>query len=694
MVDQMVITNSTKETEAAVEPEVVGLSPRLSHVFYGADYNPEQWPEETWLEDVKLMRQAGVNLVSLGIFSWSRLEPRPGEYDFGWLDKIIDLLHANGIMIDLATATASPPPWLAKLHPDSLPVTQTGKTLWTGSRQAFCPSSPAYRDGIQKLVRQIAERYKNHPGLVMWHINNEYGCHVPECYCNNSAIAFREWLGCRYGSIEALNEAWGTAFWSQRYSDWDEVNPPRSAPSFINPTQQLDFKRFSSDALLECFKLENKILKEVTPDVPVTTNFMNFFKPMDYWKWAEQQDVISNDSYPDPTDPNSIVDSALGYDLMRSLGGGKPWLLMEQTSGQVNWRAQNALKRPGQMRLWSYQAVARGADGIMFFQWRASKAGAEKFHSALVPHVGTENSRIWREVSQLGTELAGLDAILNSRTNAEVAIIFDWESWWALELDAKPSTSVKMMSQLKAYYEPLYRRNIAVDLVRPDADLSKYRVVLVPNLYMTQDGVAQNLEEFVTKGGKLIMSFFSGIADQNDHIHLGGYPAPFRKMLGLRVEEFDAYAPGQTNTISVAGGDSYQCDLWSDVIDLEGAEALATFENDFYAGRPALTRYEFGQGVSYYLGTRPEAAMLEWLLGKVCREAQVQAPLTTPEGVEVQRRENENGTFLFILNHNRQPIEVDLPEVYDDLINHHKQGGKLKLEPFGVAVLKAVQAKF
>lgn len=678
------------QKQPMVSAERGALTPKLPHMLYGGDYNPEQWSEETWLEDVQLMQQAGVNLVSLGIFSWSLLEPRPGHYDFSWLDRIIDLLHRHGIKLDLATATASPPPWMAKHHPETLPVTRTGVKLWPGSRQQYCPSSPIYRDRAVKLVREIVTRYKDHPALVMWHINNEYGCHVAECYCDVSAAAFREWLQQRYGSLEGLNEAWGTAFWSQHYYEWDEIYPPRAAPTFINPAQQIDFKRFSSDELIQCFELEKQVLREITPEIPLTTNFMGFFKPADYWKWARREDIISNDTYPDPGDPGSKVDAAMVCDLMRSLAGGKPWLVMEQTSSQVNWRPQNALKRPGQMRLWSYQAVARGANGVMFFQWRASKAGAEKFHGALVPHVDIENSRVWREVAQLGGELGKLDALLSSEVKAKVAIIFDWDNWWALELDAHPSGDIKQLNQLKAYYEPLFRQNIVVDFVPSSADLSNYSVVLVPNLYLVKDDVAARFERFVENGGRLVMSFFSGIVDENDQIYLGGYPAPFRKLLGLRVEEFDPYVSGHSKQISVPGEGDYKCELWSDVIDLEGAEALAHFKDDFYAGRAAVTRNQFGRGASYYLGTQPDAAFMAQLLEQVCQEAGVEPALKTktPEGVEVVRREADGRSFLFILNHNATAVELEVAENSHSLLSGNPSGGKLKLEPFGAAVLE------
>ncbi|HKF16740.1 MAG TPA: beta-galactosidase, partial [Candidatus Dormibacteraeota bacterium] len=387
------------------------LGHRLPRLAYGGDYNPDQWPEEVWSEDVRLMREAGVNLVSLGIFSWSRLQPREDSFEFGWLDRLMDLLHESGVAVDLATATASPPPWLSHRHPEMLPVTADGVRLWPGGRQHYCPSSPVYRNAAGRLVSALAERYASHPALAMWHVGNEYGCHVPACWCDESARDFRDWLRQRYHSLEELNRAWGTDFWSQRYSAWEEILPPRRAPTWPNPSQQLDFHRFSSDALLECYELERSVLAEQSPGVPITTNFMGFFKPLDYWKWAEREDVVSNDSYPDPADPDAHVGAAMAGDLMRSLGRGRPWLLMEQTPNRVNWRPVNVAKAPGQMRLWSYQAVARGADGVMFFQWRQSRASAEKFHSAMVPHGPVESSPTWREVVRLGRELRDLDDV-------------------------------------------------------------------------------------------------------------------------------------------------------------------------------------------------------------------------------------------------------------------------------------------
>ena len=427
--------------------------------------------------------------------------------------------------------------------------------------------------------------------------------------------------------------------------------------------------------------MERDILREVTPDVPVTTNFMGTFKPIDLWRWAAEVDVVANDSYPDPGDGEAGIHAALQSDLMRSLGDGKPWILMEQAPSQVQWRTRNALKAPGMMRLWSLQAVARGACGVMFFQWRQSKAGAEKFHSGMVPHAGTEG-RVWHEVRDLGGELKKLADVSASRVEADAAIVFDWDTWWALELDARPSADLRYLEQIYRYYAPLWRQNITIDFVKPDADLSRYKLVLVPNLYLVRDEAAVNLERYVQNGGTLAMSFFSGIADENDHIRLGGYPAPFRKLLGLTVEEFDALPVGVSNTVQ--GDASFSADLWADVITLEGAQSLGTFAEDFYAGRPAVTQHDFGSGRSFYLGTRPDEAGMAWFLDKVCEHAGIQAE-SFPAGVEAVRRVADGSHYLALLNHTDRSVEVEAEGT--DMVSGDAVAGRLELPPYGVAFL-------
>ncbi len=423
------------------------LTERLGgRMAFGGDYNPEQWPESVWPDDVALMRQAGVNLVSVGIFSWALLEPEPGRYEFGWLDRILDLLHAGGIAVDLSNASATPPPWFSHRHPESLLTDADGVTRSYGARQGFCPSSAAYRSAAAGLTTAIADRYAGHPAVAMWHVHNEYGNHNWSCYCDVSATAFREWLLRRYGSLDELNDAWGTTFWSQRYHKWDEILPPRTPAykTFANPTQQLDFSRFSSDELLDCYRAEADLIR-ARSDLPVTTNFMQFWKPIDYWRWSQNVELISNDHYRMAARGPAAAthDLAMAADLVRSLADDAPWLLMEHSTSAVNWQPRNPAKPTGQMRRDSLTHIARGSDGALFFQWRASRAGAEKFHSGMLPHAGTDTDR-WREVCDLGTTLAALGPVAGSRTIANIAIAFDWHAWWGVELDSHPrSTSTR-----------------------------------------------------------------------------------------------------------------------------------------------------------------------------------------------------------------------------------------------------------
>ncbi|GAA0707319.1 beta-galactosidase [Dactylosporangium roseum] len=595
-------------------------------LIFGGDYNPEQWPEHTWHDDMRLMGEAGITMVTVGVFAWSRLEPQPGRFDFGWLDRVLDLLHANGIGVDLATASATPPPWLVREHPSVLPVDANGTRLEFGSRQSYCPSSPIFRTAVQRLVRSIAERYKNHPAVRLWHVSNEYGDHVVSCWCDESAEHFRRWLRARYRDIDGLNRAWGTSCWGQHYTRFGQVNPPRKAPGPGNPAQLLDWKRFSSDALLACFETEAAILREVTPNVPVTTNFMGLMPELDYWKWAAAEDLVSNDAYPDPADPVSHVKVALSYDLMRSLKQ-QPWLLLESAPSAVSWREVNLPKQPGRMRLDSLQAVAHGSDGVMFFQWRQAKYGPEKFHSAMLPHAGTD-TRQWRETVELGRELRALAEVKGHTTRADVAMLFDWSSWWALEaVESMPSNRLKLKDMLYTWYEPLFERGIAVDLAPPGRDLGGYRVVIAPNLYMCTVEQAKVLRDFT---GTMIVGPFSGVVDENEQVHDGGAPGPLADLLGIAVEEFVPLPDGRTQPISIGAA----AHTWTETIRLAGASVLAHYDD----GRPAITR----KGNAIYV-----SCLLDDVTGVLAEAGIAEAPLN----VEVCRR----GPYTFLLNHTGTP---------------------------------------
>ncbi|MEH1164408.1 beta-galactosidase [Micromonospora sp. CPCC 205539] len=651
-------------------------------IYFGGDYNPEQWSEQTWSEDIELMRQAGVNLVSVGIFSWALLEPTPGQYEFGWLDRVLDLLHDGGIQVDLATATASPPPWLARAHPETLPRRADGAILWPGGRQAYCPSSPVFRERSLELVRAIASRYAEHPAVVMWHVSNELGCHNVHCYCDVSAEAFRGWLRERYGSLDRLNDAWGTAFWSQRYGDWAEINPPRTAPTFANPTQQLDFLRFSSDEQRAQLRLERELLKTLVRQ-PVTTNFMigTGIKHMDYHSWAGDVDLVSNDHYLTAADTQAHLGLALAADHTRGVAGGDPWLLMEHSTSAVNWQPRNVAKLPGEMRRNSLAHVARGADGVLFFQWRASRAGAEKFHSALVPHAGPD-TKVFREVCQLGADLKALAEVRGSRVAAEVAILFDWEAWWGVELDSHPSTDVQYADRMGALYNALWRAGVTADIVHPSADLTGYRLVLAPTLYLVRDSDADALRRFVEAGGTAAVTYFSGIVDENDHIRLGGYPGAFRELLGVRTEEFFPLRQGE----QVRLDDGSTADVWTEWLHPEGAEVLASYTDGPLPGVPALTRNAVGAGAAWYVGTRLDEAATDRLVARLVAEAGVRPAAQVPTGVEVVRRRDGERSWLFAINHT--DAEVRLDATGTELLTGQRCAGELKVPAGEVAVVR------
>jgi beta-galactosidase len=654
-------------------------------IAYGGDYNPEQWPEEVWAEDVRLMREAGVNMVSVNIFAWALLEPREGEYDFSRLDRILALLHEHGIAADLATPTAAPPAWFFRAHPEALPVDKDGRRLSYGSRQTFCPSSPAYREAALRIARVLGERYADHPAVVMWHIHNEYGCHNAECYCDVSAASFRRWLREKYGDLDALNDAWGTTFWSQWYYDWDEIIPPRATGAVPNPTHQLDWRRFCSDELLALCKAEREVLREAAPSVPATTNFMVMynFDALDYWRWAPELDVVSNDHYLRSTDPESQIDIALSGDLVRSLAGG-PWLLMEHSTGAVNWQPVNRAKTAGELRRNALAHVARGADGIAYFQWRAAKAGAEQWHSAMLPHAGTD-SQIWRDVVALGADLKALAEVRGSTSPASVAVVWDWNARWALELPSQPSESVRYLDMVRAWYEPLWRAGVAVDFVRPDADLSSYRLVLAPALYLVDDAGAANLTTFASGGGTLVVGFHSGAVDTNCHVRLGGYPGAFREPLGVRTDELFPLLPGESLGLSDGGTAS----LWSERVHLEGAEAVTSYTSGPLTGVPAVTRHTCGEGTAWYLATHPDPDTLAALLDRIRTEAGVEPVRETPEGVEAVLRSGRDADYLFLINHGERDAEVQVASRATELLSGRSvDGGRVTVPPGDVAVVR------
>ncbi|MCA0755627.1 beta-galactosidase [Paenibacillus sp. N4] len=675
-----------------------GLS---NKILYGGDYNPEQWPRDVWTEDMRLFKLAGIDIATVNVFSWARNQPDEETYRFEWLDDVMDMLHANGVHACLGTGTAAHPAWMARKYPDVLTVDSQGRKKKFGRRHNSCPNSPTFRLYGERLAGRLAERYKDHPALLLWHVNNEMGW---RCYCDNCERAFRVWLQERYGTLDALNSAWYTSFWGHTFYDWEEIVLPSQQSEHFSafgheatafPAMSIDYDRFNSDSFLACYKLERDAIKSVIPDAVVTTNFQSngTYKPLDYFKWAKELDVVALDSYPTNDTPMSQI--AMRHDLMRGLKNGDPFLLMEQSPSQLNWKDVNPLKRPGVMRLWSYQAVARGAEAVMFFQLRRSAGAFEKFHGAVIDHAGHEHTRVFSECAELGRELQELgDKLIGARTASKAAIVFDWDNWWAIEHSSGPTTRLKYLNQIQRYYDAFYSLNLQVDLIGTDAKLDDYALVIAPVLYMVKPGFAEKLEAYTAGGGTFVTTFFSGIVQETDLVTLGGYPGELRKLLGIWVEELDPLFPGRTNSFVMnenAGppGETYSCSLLCERLHTEGAETVAVYGGDFYAGMPALTRNRFGQGEAWYISSDPDADFLVDFSKYLSEKLNIKPVAQTPPGVEASARVKEGRRYTFLLNHNDHPAAVQIGEVpTTELLSGMQLTGEATLPAYGVFILE------
>lgn len=674
------------------------ISSKTPYILYGGDYNPDQWSKEIIEEDMRLLKLANINIVTLPVFSWALLQPDEDTYDFEWLDEILETLKKNDIYVCFATSTAVQPAWMSKKYPEILPTDFYGRKRKFGGRVKFCPNSVKYREFSVKLATKLAERYKDYSNIVAWHIGNEYDNY---CYCNHCEEEFRIWAKNKYKTIENINKAWNMNFWGHTLYEFDEIVIPNGLTEVWHGYDKectnfqgiaLDFNRFMSDSILGCYIGEYNAIKAITPNIPITTNLMGTFKPLDYFKWADYMDIISWDNYPSLNAEAS--DTSLRHDLMRSLKDGKPFMLMEQTPNQTNWQPYNSVKRPGVMRLLSYQSVAHGADTVMFFQMRQSIGACEKYHGAVISHAGHENTRIFKECSELGAELKALgDSIIDSKYEAKVGIVFDWDNWWAVEFSSGPSIQLKYVEQIEKYYKSFHNLNIAVDFVKPNGDLSKYDIVIAPVLYMLKENVSDNIKNFVSNGGKFITTYFSGYVNENDLVQLGGYPAELRDMLGLWIEEIDSLPPDMSNSIEVLSSmtnmdSKYSCNMLCDIINLEGAKPLAVYGSDFYKDKPTLTVNYYGKGKAYYIASNPEQKFINDFVNNLAIESNLLLDIKAPENVEITIRSKNDKNIIFILNHNNEEVTIELNRNnYTNLLNNTCVNNTLTLKAKDVAIL-------
>lgn len=661
----------------------------FNKILYGGDYNPNQWPREIWDEDMRMFRKAGINSATINVFSWAKIQPSENEYCFDELDEIVEMLSREKYFIILATSTAAMPAWMVKRYPEVARTDFNGTRHKFGERHNACPNSRVYQKYAALLAQKLAERYGNNEHIVGWHINNEYG---GECYCENCERAFRVWLKEKYKTIDALNKAWNMEFWGHTVYDWDEVVVPNALGDGFDYDHtyfagiSIDYRRFISDSMLENFKMERDAIRSFDRDTPITTNFMGTYKGLDYFKWAKELDIVSWDNYPAYNTPWSMV--AMRHDLMRGLKR-QPFMLMEQTPSQQNWQPYNSLKKPGQMRAQSYQALAHGAVTIQFFQLRRSVGGCEKFHGAVIGHAGTENTRVFREVTQLGKELNMLGDLKQGVENsAKVGIIFDWDNYWAIEYTIGPNKDLKYVDQIHQYYRYFYEKNIPVDIISIDADFMEYSAVIAPVLYMVKDGVQKSLEQYVSHGGVLVTGFMSGIVDESDNVHLGGYPGPLRKMAGVWVEEIDALAPEQSNTVKFNDSTEFTCNLLCDIIHLENAVSEADYTSNFYASSPAVTRNKFGDGTVFYVGTQLEKDALKKVLDMVCACADISPVIDEETKLEIVYRMGCDKCYCFIMNMTGENVE--LPQAFagkTDILTERVLENETVLMPYDVYVI-------
>jgi len=669
------------------------MRPIHDDILHGGDYNPEQWLDRPDIldKDIELLKEANCNTVTLGVFSWSVLEPEEGVYNFGWLEDIIHKLYENGIRTILATPSGARPKWLSDRYNEVLRVNARRERQLFGGRHNHCYTSPVYREKIRLIDLELSRRFANHPAVIMWHISNEFS---GECHCPLCQEAFRTWLKNRYQTIEELNKRWNTTFWSHRYQSFDQVESPSSIGETSLHGLNLDWKRFITDQTIDFIQHEIAAVRTFNPDMPSTVNMMYYFSGLNYFKFKSVIDVVSWDSYPTWHKDDDVItgmDNAMFHDIIRSIGK-QPFYLMESCPTSTNWQKASKLKRPGMLELASLQAIAHGSDSVLYFQIRQSIGASEKFHGAVIDHYGGNDTRVFQEVKALGTALESLKEVLGAETKSEVAIVYDWENKWAMEDAQGPRQSgVHYKEAVQRFYESFYKKGINVDFVDMECDLEQYKILAVPMLYMFREGFEQKIRAFVEQGGSLIMTYWSGIVDENDRAFLGGTPHGLIDVLGLRFEEIDGLYDGQGNEMVPVAGNllalnkTYRCSKLCELVKLNGAEVLMTYGSDFYQGKPVLTRHQYQKGEAYYICSDGEQEFFDDFCNAVADQKNIYRSFEfqLPYGVAVTERSKNGNKFIFIQNYNAHEVTLDLTG--EQVILGNKDG---RMEGYGTIICK------
>ena len=671
------------------------LFPKIPVLLHGGDYNPDQWLDRPDIleEDIKMMKKAGVNTATVGVFSWSALEPQEGNFQFGWLHDIMDKLYENGIYTVLATPTGARPAWMDEKYPSVLRVEKDGRRNHHSGRHNHCMSSLEYRSLVEKMDTKLAQEFGNHPGLILWHISNEFG---GECYCENCKKRFQEYLREKYhNNIEELNKQWWTSFWSRRFDSFEQIEPPYDNGEHSILGLNLDWKRFNSWNMKDYLAFERRILKKYTPQVPATANFMKLFEQLDYVDLAKELDIISWDGYPSwnndyETPADTAAELSFDHTVMRSLKKDKPFMLMESTPSLVNWHSVNKLKRPGILRASSIQTIGCGSDTVQYFQWRKGRGAAEQFHGAVVDHLGRDDTRVFKEVSEVGEILKKLAPVTGSKVTSKAAVLFDWSNRWAIkDMQGMARDTKKYEKEVRKFYNIHLKKGINADIVFPLEDLSSYSLVVLPMYYAVSKEAGEWLKEYVKNGGTVVATYLTAYVNENTLAYLGGFPgAGLGEVFGLYAEELDTLYPTDSNAVLMKDGNKAIVKDYCELIKLTGAEVLGTYESDFYAGMPAVTVHSYGNGKAYYIGTRMEEEDLIKFFTQIWSECGIKEK-ELPEGVEYLTRTAEDGsTFDFYVNYNAMPVTVQLSKDGTNLLNGEAVSGKVEILPFNAVVVK------
>ncbi len=663
----------------------------MEKILYGGDYNPEQWDLSEIGPQIEKLKEAHVDTLTLNVFSWASLQKSEHIYDFKKLDRIMQIARENGMKVCLATSTAAHPAWMAKRHPDILQVDFDGRKRKFGGRHNSCQNSPTYRKYSKRLAGKLAKRYKNYDNIVAWHVSNEYSAN---CYCKNCEKNFRKWLKRKYKTIKEVNRVWNTAFWGHTFYNFNEIVAPNILSEHFGYRKTcfqgitIDYRRFQSESVLECYKAEYQEIKKHTPNIPVTTNFMGYHFEIDQKAWAPYLDFVSWDNYPSSDSEEWSI--AMWHDMMRGLKGGRSFWLMEQTPSVTNWKEYCTLKRPGEMRELSYQAVAHGADTVMFFQMVRSVGACEKYHGAFLDHSMRTDTRVFKECAALGKEIRDLKGnLIAARTNSRVAIYFDWENWWGIAYSAGPTTELDYPAEVRKFYRAFYELHIPVDMIGTEDDLSRYDIVIAPVLYMVKTGYDEKIRDFVKKGGHFVTTFFSGYVDEHDLVTLNGYPGKLKDILGIWVEEIDALPAGKQNVFKW-NNKEYKANLLCDIVHTEGAAVLSTYTEEFYAGSPVITENDFGDGRAYYIATSADTDFYYDFFEKMTEDLNIPALGAAPRDVELTIRCKGSTSFIFGLNHSREHKCFRIWSDSVDLLTNEefRANEEIWLDEMGVRILK------